>query len=146
MTTFWLIVCIATAIAEIMTLAMISIWFTAGAFVAMVCAFFGAPEMLQIVVFAAVSVITLALFKVKGQKITGRLNTPTNADRVIGREGLVLKAVDALRDEGLVRVDGQEWSARPVDESRPIPEGETVIVRRIQGVKLLVEPKADNEA
>ena len=112
----------------------------------MVCAFFGAPEMLQIVVFAAVSVITLALFKVKGQKITGRLNTPTNADRVIGREGLVLKAVDALGDEGLVSVDGQEWSARPVDESRSIPEGETVIVRRIQGVKLLVEPKADNEA
>ena len=145
MTVFWLIICIVTIIAETMTLAMVSIWFTAGAFAAMVCSFFGAPEMVQTAVFLAVSVAALAIFKTKGERVTSHLQTPTNADRFIGREGLVIKTIDACRDEGLVTVDGQEWSARPMDKDAVIAEGSRVVVKEIRGVKLLVEKKEEDK-
>ena len=138
MTLIWLIICIAAAVIELGTLAMVSIWFAAGALAAMVCAFFGTHELLQIVVFAAVSIAALAVFRVKGQKATGRLNTPTNADRAVGREGLVIKRIDNIRDEGFVSVDGMEWSARASEDGASIDEGEKVVVERIEGAKLIV--------
>ena len=145
MTVFWLIICIVTIIAEIMTLAMVSIWFTAGAFAARGCSFVGAPEMVQTAVLRAVSVAALAIFKTKGERVTSHLQTPTNADRFIGREGLVIKTIDACRDEGLVTVDGQEWSARPMDKDAVIAEGSRVVVKEIRGVKLLVEKKEEDK-
>lgn len=141
MTFIWLIICIAAAGLELATFAMVSIWFCIGALFAMVLAFLGATETVQIAVFVIVSLISLAVFRIKGQKETDRLSTPTNADRVIGREGLVLKPIDDVKEEGLISVDGMEWSARSSDGRERIDAGETVVVERIEGAKLIVRLK-----
>jgi membrane-bound serine protease (ClpP class) len=39
--------------------------------------------------------------------------------------------------EGMVRVHGELWRA---ESSRPVQEGETVRVLRVEGLKLYVEP------
>ena len=146
MTFLWLVICIAAAGAELATMAMVSIWFAAGALAAMVCAFFGMSEPAQIIVFAIVSLIALAVFKVRGQKATMKLGTPTNADRVLGREGMVLKRIDNIRDEGLISVDGMEWTARASEDGSVIEAGDKVIVERIDGVKLIVRPLSIKES
>ena len=40
---------------------------------------------------------------------------------------------------GAVVVNGQEWTARSAKEETGIPVGETVVIREIRGVKLIVE-------
>ncbi len=135
---FWLIVCIVLVAAELATTAMVSIWFAAGSACAMACAFLGGGQVLQIVVFLVVSVLTLAVFKIKGEKATSS-TVPTNADRVIGREARVMTAIDNHQEEGLVTVDGQDWTARAAEDGDIIGKGELVRVLRIEGVKLIVE-------
>ena len=61
----------------------------------------------------------------------------TNADRCVGRTGVVLEDIDNLAATGQVRVCGSVWSARSTDGA-PIAAGTTVVVDRIEGVKLMV--------
>ena len=62
---------------------------------------------------------------------------PTNADRVIGHEGVVIVAIDPVAGKGQVKVDGQIWSAK-CDVS--VEEGAKVKVLALEGVKAVVEP------
>ena len=63
----------------------------------------------------------------------------TNADRVIGAEGVVIEAVDNLNAKGQVKVNGSIWTARAQDDTI-IPPSTLVRVDRIEGVKLIVTP------
>lgn len=49
----WLIVAVLAVIAEALTVQMVAIWFAPAALVAMVSAIFGAPLMVQLVLFVA---------------------------------------------------------------------------------------------
>ena len=101
------------------------------------------PE--QIVVhlflFLVFSIILLALTKpiVKKMKIA---TEKTNADRLIGMEGIVLEEINPVEGTGQVKVSGQIWSAKGKDQTI-ISKGETVIVKEIQGVKLVVTLKGE---
>ena len=58
------------------------------------------------------------------------------AKRMIGVGGVT---VTSLEPEGLVRVGGELWKARTVEEGGSIPEGAAVQVRDIDGLVLFVE-------
>ncbi len=64
----------------------------------------------------------------------------TNAEALIGKTAKVLTEIDNVEAVGTVRVDGQIWSARS-KEGGIIPVETEVMVRSIEGVKLIVEPK-----
>ena len=63
----------------------------------------------------------------------------TNADRIIGHVGVVQEAIDNREAVGLVKVDGTLWTARSLTD-QPIPAGAEVVIRSIEGVKVMVEP------
>ena len=65
----------------------------------------------------------------------------TNADTVIGLEGVVSESINNLEARGQVKVRGQVWSARSADEAVTFDEGDIVRVLRIEGVKLICEKK-----
>jgi len=137
-TVLWLILLIVFIIAEATTSALISIWFAAGALAAMLVAFLGLPGWMQILVFLAVSGIVLLCAKPLIEKSVNQKTTKTNADRVIGAIGTVTQDIDNLAAVGLVSVLGQSWSARSADDSI-IPNGTKILVKEIDGVKLIVE-------
>jgi membrane protein implicated in regulation of membrane protease activity len=58
-------------------------------------------------------------------------------DSLIGKQGVVIKQLEHF-SIGHVKVKGQIWSAKP-SEDITIPEGETVEVVKIDGVKLIVK-------
>lgn len=136
----WLILLVAFAAAEAMTVGLVSVWFAAGALVALLSTFFTANIWWQITIFLAVSLLSMALIRPLARKYVLPQVVPTNADRVIGREAVVTEAIDNLTATGVVVVSGVAWTARSEDGS-PIPEGSTVIIRRIEGVKLFVTAK-----
>ena len=133
----WLVLLVAFAVVEALTVGLVSVWFAAGALAALLCSFFTGNIWIQISLFLAVSLVALAILRPLARKYALPTVVPTNADRVIGRQAVVTEAIDNLNGTGVVVVFGVAWTARSEDGT-PIPKGSTVTVKRIEGVKLFV--------
>ena len=137
----WLIVFVVMLIIEAATTALATVWFAVGALVAMIMDLCGAPHNLQIIVMAAVSVVTFLICMIwirpKLEALRRANVQRTNADRLIGMEGVVIVPVNPVEGKGQVKVEGQVWSAK---SEGAIEEGTTVKIRAIEGVKLIVDP------
>jgi membrane protein implicated in regulation of membrane protease activity len=134
----WLVVGVALAVAEVFTTTFVLIMFAAGAFAAAAAAALGSPIWLQAVVFAAVSAAALAGLRPTIQRHVHRSgdSTPVGLAAIEGSPGLVLERVDA--DHGLIKIEGEMWSARPYDATQVIEPGERVRVIEIKGATALV--------
>lgn len=139
MATMWLVLLILFLVAEGATAAITTVWFAAGALVAMLAALTGGPLGLQIFLFVAVSIgLLLALRPLLKKYITPK-KVRTNVDSVIGTQGVVLETIDNLAGTGRVKLGGLEWSARS-GSGEVIPEGAVITVEKIEGVKVFVTP------
>lgn len=144
---FWLVLAVALGIVEICTAQLVSIWFVIGAFVTAICSatFLREYIFLQVIVFIAVSALTLILTKPAVNKLKRFNKTKTNSDRNIGKTAIVITDIDNTTATGLVEVEGSRWSARSRSGDR-ILAGTAVLVEEIQGVKLIVTPVANKES
>ncbi len=134
----WAVALVLLLIVEGATAQLVTIWFAAGALVALIAALFGAPLWLQVALFIIVSGVTLAATRPMVKKITKRKAQALNADRCIGETAVVTETIDNIRASGAVKVGGVVWTARSSDGS-VIEEGKTVTVERIEGVKAIVK-------
>ena len=90
------------------------------------------------------SAVLLLLTRPMAVKMLKKGTVATNADSLIGREAVVTEKIDNLRSTGTVQVNGQEWSARSVNPEHVIEKDEIVMVRSIEGVKLIVGKRIDS--
>lgn len=135
----WLIAMVLLGVMEAVTTQLVTIWFALGALAALIASALHAPVWLQAVLFVLVSVVTLIATRPLVRKHLNSRKVPTNADRVIGRVGIVQDDVCNTRAQGTVTVDGAVWTARSATGD-DIPSGVQVIAERIEGVKLIVSP------
>ncbi len=137
----WLVLLIVFAVSEAITVGLTSIWFAAGALVALIAALLGGPLWVQITLFLAVSLLCLGAVRPLAKQHLNDKVEPTNADRVIGAEAQVTEDIDNIHGKGAVVIRGMTWSARSQDGGL-ISAGTMVKVLRIEGVKVFVEPVA----
>ncbi len=142
MTIIWLALLIIFAVVEALTLGLASIWFCVGSLAALITAACHGPLWLQIVLFLVVSGVCMLLVRPLARKYFTPKLTRTNADRVIGTEGVVTETVDNLAATGQVKVGGNTWTARSETDT-VLEKGSRVRVLRIEGVKLFVAPLTD---
>jgi membrane protein implicated in regulation of membrane protease activity len=136
----WLIVAAVLGVAEILTttlaFGLIAVAALVGAIAA--AAGGGVPIQLGAVILASVAglgvVRPIAMRHIRQPPL---LRTGTAA--LVGRTALVLEEVSA--HSGRVRIGGEEWSARPYDETLVLPAGSTVDVIKIEGASALVYPR-----
>lgn len=139
---FWVILMVVFIILETLTMGLSTIWCAVGCIVAAILAACGCEIWVQIVAMVVVSLALFIMFIVwikpnmKGIKKLG--SEPTNADRFIGKEGIVIETIDPIEMKGQVKVMGQVWSA---SSDQKIEEGAHVIIKSIQGVRLVVDIK-----
>ena len=141
MTVFWLIAMVALLVIEGIVPGLVSIWFAAGALVALLLSLLNAPLWLQVLLFLLVSLALLVLTRPLAKKYVNSRVTPTNADRIIGKDCVVTEEIDNLRGVGAVSVDGKTWSARMESVDGTAPKGAVVKALRIEGVRLIVTEK-----
>ena len=134
----WLVLLILFLVAEGATAAVTTIWFAIGAVAAMIAALLGAEIWLQVVLFAAVSVICLLALRPVLKKYLDPKKTKTNIDALIGKQALVQEDIDNLSGTGRVKLDGMQWSARSADGEK-IEKDTIVVVEKIEGVKVFVK-------
>lgn len=135
----WLALLIVLIITEIATVQLTTVWFALGAFVSLILAAFGVDSIIiQVIVFVAVSLISLIATRPLVKKYVNAKAQPTNADRCIGQTAVVTEEINNLLSTGAVKVNGTQWTARS-EKGNIIPENETVTVIKIDGVKLIVD-------
>ena len=139
MSIVWLALMVLLLIIEAATAGLTCIWFALGALAALIAALFGAQIWLQALWFLAASLLSLWLTRPLALKYLNSRKVATNADRVVGAEGVVTEAIDNIAGTGAVKLDGKEWTARS-ESGMGISKDAIVIVKRIEGVKLIVDP------
>lgn len=130
----WLAVAVALGIAELFTLTFVLLMIGAGAAAASLSAALGAPMEIQAVVFAVVSVLALVGIRPWAKKLRDNHNGPDakiGLQALEGAEAVVTERVDA--DNGLIKVQGQEWTARSYDGRQVLEQGEKVNIVEIDG-------------
>ena len=135
----WLALIVVFIVLEAATVNLVSVWFIGGAVAGLVCAILGAGTLLQVTVFILVSALMLALLRPVLKKYLRVKPTKTNADRLLGQEALVTEKIDNLQETGSIRINGVLWTAKSLEDAQ-IPTGTRVIIRRIEGAKVYVEP------
>ena len=143
MTQFWLIAIALLLLVEFATAALTTIWFAGGSLLALLCAVAGGPVWMQVVLFLAGSAVLLLLTRPMAVRMLHKGTVATNADSLIGQEAVVTAKIDNLQSTGTVQINGQEWTARSVNPEHVIEKGEVVMVRAIEGVKLIVGKRID---
>ena len=129
---------ILAVVVEAATNQLVSIWFAVGGIAALIAALCGAPVYAQWILFVVLSLAALLCTRPFVKKLTRFRREDTNAGRCIGQGAVVTEAIDNTQAVGQVKVLGSVWSARSV-RGTVIPAGTEVVVREIEGVKVIVE-------
>ena len=135
MTLFWLVLFVVLALFELVTVNLVSIWFSLGALITTFVSLVTDNLMIHLAVFTISSILLLLLTKPFVKKMKKREEVPTNLDMVIGKTGVVTEKIE--KDGiGEVKVLGKKWSAY---SDKEIEENSKVKILSINGVKLKVE-------
>lgn len=126
---------------EAVSLSLVSVWFAVGALVCTFAAYGGMSLTGQLLLFVGVSLVAFAAVRPLARRFLEPRFVPTNADRLVGTVGRVTEEIDNTAATGAVYLDGKTWTARSAD-GRPIPRDQLVEVAALEGVKVLVRPKA----
>ena len=142
----WLVAFVILIGIEAATMALTTIWFAGGAVFAFFAAVLGFSRQTQLVVFLIVSFILLLFTRPLAMRFVNRETVKTNVDGLIGRRAKVITKIDNNEPSGATVVDGQEWTARSMDDAVTIPVGTHVVIKEVRGVKLIVEmiPETEN--
>ncbi|MFC8388152.1 NfeD family protein [Streptomyces sp. NPDC057238] len=136
----WLLAAAALGVAEFFTLTLVFGLLAGAALVAAVVAGVGIGLLGQLLALAAAA--TAGLLIVRPVALRHMAQQPLmheGSDALIGKRAEVMQEVTATR--GLIRLSGEEWSARAFDESLVIPVGALVDVMEIEGATALVYPR-----
>ena len=136
----WLIAAAALGVAEMLTTTLALGLIALGALAAAVTETIGGPPLLQLAVFVAVSLAGIVLIRPLAlRRLKRRTTFRTGTAALVGQTGYVL--ADVSPHAGLIRIGGEEWSARPYDEISVIPAGSAVDVLQIKGATALVHKR-----
>jgi membrane protein implicated in regulation of membrane protease activity len=136
----WLLAAAALGVAEFFTLTLVFGLLAGAALVAAVVAGVGIGVLGQFVAFGvAAAAGFLVVRPVALRQMTQQPLTRDGSDALIGKRAEVMQEVTATR--GLIKLSGEEWSARAFDETLVIPVGALVDVMEIQGATAIVYPR-----
>lgn len=138
----WVLIALAFGAVELGTVSFFSSLFGLGALVAAVASLFISSWTWQAIVFIVASVIFVLMLRPIILRAFDKEQPRTNVNRLIGRPGCVIVAIDNTQGVGQVKVDGETWTARSLT-GEPIPVDTWVEVVRIEGVRAVVKIKED---
>jgi membrane protein implicated in regulation of membrane protease activity len=134
----WLIVGLGLVGAEALTGDMFLIMLGGGALAAAgSSALFDGPVWVDGVVFLVVSLLLLALVRpALRRRLTSATALETGIQALEGKKALVLEQI--TQHQGQVKLDGEVWTARPLNDHDVYQPGDQVTVMRIDGATAVV--------
>lgn len=138
----WLSILVVTLIVEAASAALLSVWFSAGAAIALILSLIPEiPYWVEVIVFLGVSLLTFLAIRPFLKKLMSKRISKSNVDTIIGKTGVIVKEAGHL-NPGEVKVGNMIWTALPVSTDQTFEVGDIVLVSAIEGNKLLISPIA----
>lgn len=139
----WFGIIVLTLYIEGQTADLIAIWFAPSALTALIMSFFKTSFKWQLAAFVGMTLLGLmASFFIIRPLMEKRFKVEkTNADALSGKLAFVEEEIDNDIPSGVVRVNGQLWTARMEEADLVISKGAWVEIVRIDGNKLICRPK-----
>ena len=134
----WAIAAVGLAVGEIFTPGLFFLGPVAAAAVAAaLAALVGLGVVVQLIVFILGALAALAVLRpIARAHLRMPTRTRTGTAALVGRKALVLQRVDV--HSGLVRIGGEEWTARAFFDGQVLDPGTSVEVAKIEGATALV--------
>ena len=128
----WIIILVLTVIFEILTTDLTSMWFSLGAFAALLLNLFVKDNLwwLQVVIFAVVATVSIIFFKPLLKKKMMNQKAKTNIDALINKTVVVVEPI-APNSPGTIKTEGIEWTA--VTETDSFEPGDLVEIVSVSG-------------
>lgn len=139
----WLAIFAITMIVEVCVPDLVSIWFSLSALITLLFSFIeGLPYWGEIIIFVGLSLILLALTRKFVKKfLKSKETVKTNLNSFIGKEFKLEKTIEPF-SKGEIKINGVAWDCDTRDNSK-IEKGKIIIIKEIQGNKLIVEELKD---
>ena len=133
---YWLLIALACGVAEIVSSGFWFLWLALSALLVAIGVKVGLLNTLnvQLIVFSCFTILFMIFTRPLVMKLFKNYDTSSNVNALIGKTGVVLKPISPL-EFGQVKLGGEIWTA---SSSETIPEGDSVVVIGIDGVKLVV--------
>lgn len=136
----WLLLSAMLGAAEFLTLTFAFGLLAGAALIAAVVAGLGGGLLLQVAAFALAGAAGLLVVRpVARQHMSHPPLTSEGSDALVGRKAVVIEEVTA--EHGLIKLSGETWSARTLDDDHVIPAGAVVDVMEIEGATAIVYPR-----
>lgn len=135
----WLALFVVMLLIEASGPALVSVWFSFGALVALIVSFI--PNVLwwvEVIVFVVISIATLLALRPILKRFYKRNNINTNIDSFTGKRGYVIEDITFLKP-GAVKIGDVSWTAIPANKDQTILEDEVIEVVAVRGNKLIVK-------
>lgn len=137
-TLIWVVLGVALAAGEVLTLSLFVAPFSLGSFGAALTAAVGGGVVPQVAVFSVLTVASFWLLRpIAKRHLRQTTDTKTGTAALIGRTAVVTAALEGPELLGQVRLDGETWTARSAG-LEAITAGATVTVLEIQGATAIV--------
>jgi len=137
----WIILGIIFLIMEIFTVGFVLASFGIGAFIAGIIAWIHLQFEWQIFGFILGTVLVFLGIRPVFIRWLAHYDDPkkTGTAALINQHGLVTEAINNTHNNGRIKLGGEYWKARS-EYGEVIPEGTEVVIRRIEGVTVYVNP------
>lgn len=139
----WLGIMILLLIIEAITVGLTTIWFAAGALVALIALMLGAGITVQVLLFFAVSLILLFFTRPIAVRYINPQKIRTNYEDTIDKTVKITRCVNNKNSTGTAVLNGLEWTVRMQDDNIVLQEGALARVVAVEGVKLILVPEED---
>jgi membrane protein implicated in regulation of membrane protease activity len=131
---------VVLGVAEYFTLTLALGLLAAAALVAALVAGLGAPLLVQVLAFAVAGALGLLIVRpVARRQMTHPPLVREGSYALVGKRAVVVEEVTGT--QGLIKLSGEVWSARALDEDQVIPAGAAVDVMEIEGATAIVYPR-----
>ena len=136
----WLIAAVAMGVAEAFTLTLAFGLLAAAALIAAIVAGVGGSLLLQVLAFAITAGVGLVIVRpIARRQMTHPSLVREGSYALVGKKAVVIEEVTGT--QGLIKLSGEVWSARALDEDQVIPVGTAVDVMEIDGATAIVYPR-----
>ena len=136
----WLIAAAVLGVAEFFTLTLAFGLLAAAALVAAIVAGVGGSLLAQVLAFAIAAGVGLLIVRpIARRQMTHPSLVREGSYALAGKKAMVIEEVTGT--QGLIKLSGEVWSARALDENEVIPAGAAVEVMEIEGATAIVYPR-----
>ncbi len=135
----WLGVFVLSVVIEALEPDLVSIWFAAGALLAIILSIIpGVPFWVEIIVFLVVGFVLIFSIRPLAKRFLVKKEIKSNVEEKIGEKCVVTKKISELA-HGEVKLNGVIWTAVAKDKKVTIDEQSLVTIIGIDGNKLIVD-------